>query len=611
MNFYMSQTPVGVATNHEFKIVPTPEDLKITRLVVAVHGIGSQYRYSTVQAVAGRFAAYCRKPMTLPLGAFHPAKLITKPDSPELGAYLFEPPKDFENDFSGFGFAEVFWADIPERAADSNNTTEESKAWARTIVDRVRALDESSAGKSNLIDYKKAGAVVEEMIDTIKILENLLFIAQKAGIFDFKLGQLLTDFLGDVQIVADFKDYGGDVFRRFEDTMGHLIRRMTNVEEIYIVAYSEGTVVSLKGLLMALAAKEDKYNKWVDKVRGYMTIGSPLNKHIVMWPSLWKGLKPDDSRTRSEPILWRNYYDFGDPVGFDLEITREWLAANGWLPKDPAKEEARFFRFTSEDDYGFTRYPFPGKAHNDYWQDPDVFGHFIKEVVLGKGKKKEPKPASIWWVVFVSRVVPYLLCFALLAGGTYVLYKTFVTVLGLNENLWQMVRNVLGISCLLAGITLLSRMPRLDNFWQSSVIGVLGFVVGAIAYLSLAFPSTQRQLSSAFWPSDHGIILTGLVIGMISGGLSKWRPKLGMIPLIILGGIAASMILWKLLHPTSSTPDRSLWPLVLANAGFLYLWWLSALLFDLVYIWHQFIRSYRTTMTLKSLREQAPSELRA
>src|SRR6266404_260725 len=143
---------------HELQIFRTAEDLKVTRLVVAVHGIGSQFRYSTVQAVTSRFAAYCGKPMTQPLGTFHPTELITKPDSPELGAYLFEPPKEFEKDFSGFGFAEVFWADIPERAADTKNTTEESKAWAQTIVDRVRMLDQSegSTGKSDLIDYNKA-----------------------------------------------------------------------------------------------------------------------------------------------------------------------------------------------------------------------------------------------------------------------------------------------------------------------------------------------------------------------------------------------------------------------------------------------------------------------
>ncbi len=582
----------------DVKIVPTPEDLKVTRLVVAVHGIGNQFRYSTVQAVASRFAAYCGRPITQPLGAFHPDELITKPDSPELGAYLFEPPKDFEKELRGFGFAEVFWADIPERAADTKNTTEESKAWAQTLVERVRMLDQSSTGKSDLIDYKKASAVVEEMIGTIKVLENLLFIANKAGLFEFKLGQLLTDFLGDVQIVADFKDYGGDIFKRFADTMKNLVRRMPNVEKIYIVAHSEGTVVSFKGLATALSAQKSPDNEWVDKVKGYMTIGSPLNKHIVMWPNLWKGLRPAPGRTRQAPILWRNYYDYGDPVGFDLRITREWMDKNGWLS---------FFQFGNDDDFGFTRYPFPGKAHNDYWNDDKVFGHFINEVVLGRDKSG--KPQTIWWTFVVSRIVPYFLCLALLAGGTYVLYKTLVTVFWKSAHV-PILGDVSGITCLLAGVTLLSRMPRLDKIWPGSVIGILALVLGIVGYLAFVSSDTQKLLSAAFW-IPNGIIWTFLLIGSVSAGLSKLRPRWGMIPLISLGGLAAFMVLLQLLPFEPTALDRSLWKLALANAAFLYLWWLAALLFDLVYIWHRFICSYRTTMTLHALRAEAPSDLQA
>jgi len=603
--------------SHESTTVLSSEDTKIKCLVVAVHGIGSQFRYATVQSVASRFAAYFGKPMTLPLGAFHPAKIITKPDSPELGAYLYEPPPDFQSKFGAIGFAEVFWADIPERAAETNNTTEESKAWAQTIVDRVRRLDESSAlPKTNLIDYKKAAAVVAEMIDTIAVLENILFIARKAGLFDFKLDQLLTDFLGDVQIVADFKDYGGDVFKRFGETMGNLVVRMPQLEEIYVVAHSEGTVVSLRGLLLALACKENQQNAWVNKVKGYMTIGSPLNKHIVLWPKLWQGLTADKSRDLASPILWRNYYDFGDPVGFDLRITRDWLKDNGWLPKDDAQEGARrFFQFRKEDDCGFARYPFPGKAHNDYWKDPDVFAHFIDEVIFGKGNVS--KPRGIWWVKIVSWVVPYIICLAILATGTYVLYKTLINVLGkvdlvkaakAESTPWEMIGNVTGITCFLAGITLFSRMPRLDKIWPpwpGVVIGGTAFIVGVVAFLCLVADVTQHKLNSAFWDPHYGIVWAGLLIGIISAALSKRTPQAGMAPLIWLAGVAAVIILRKLLSHSS---NYSLWPLVLATAGFLYLWWLSALLFDLFYIWHQFIRSPRTTDTLQRLRNEAPTE---
>jgi hypothetical protein len=154
-------------------VQPTDEDKQVTKLVVAVHGIGSQFRYSTVEVVTVWFAAYCGRPITQPLGVFHPAKVITRPDAPELGAYLFEGPPKFAEDFNGLAFAEVFWADIPERAAATKNTTEQSKAWARTNVQRLQSIDESGDDNGkNLIDYNKAGAVIEEMIDAIKVLEK-------------------------------------------------------------------------------------------------------------------------------------------------------------------------------------------------------------------------------------------------------------------------------------------------------------------------------------------------------------------------------------------------------------------------------------------------------
>ncbi len=579
-------------------IIPSDDDRAIESLVVAVHGIGSQYRYSTVQALEKQFAQFCGWNVTQPLGAFHPAKLITEPDSPELGAYLFTPPALNANHFNHFGFAEVFWADIPEMAVDTKNTTEESKEWAQTVVDRVRAVDEFNGSKSNLVDYNKAGAVVGEMIDTIRVLESLLFIAKKAGLFEFDLGQLLTDYLGDVQIVADFKDYGGNVFDRFADTMAHLDHRMPNLKNIYIVAHSEGTVVSFKGILTALSLARGTGRDWVDKVKGYMTFGSPLNKHIVLWPGLWNGMLPHPSRTNNAVIQWRNYYDFGDPVGFDLQITRDWMGDHRWSPH---------FEFSKEnDDIGFTRYPFPGKAHIDYWNDPVVFGHFIKDVVLKQGPQK--KPATIPVAKAVSLTFPYCVCLALLAGGTYVLYKAMTVVLNSEESTISMASSVLGIMCLIAGTTILSRMPRLDKAPRSILIGLAGFAIGGAVCWKL--PSSD-QLHAELQPPV--LICAGLVIGLISAGIGKWKPNWGMRPMIGFGGVVACWILWNLIrsshHP--NVAHVSLWPVALANAAFLYLWWLSALIFDLTYIWHNYIRQDRVSAILKSLRDEKVAIIKA
>jgi hypothetical protein len=96
--------------------------------------------------------------------------------------------------------------------------------------------------------------VVAEMIDAIKVLDNLLFVATKAGLLQFNLGQLLTDFAGCVQLVADFKDYGGNIFDRFLLTMRNLRRRMPHLKGIYIIAFTLGSGPSKRSLSLPLVA---------------------------------------------------------------------------------------------------------------------------------------------------------------------------------------------------------------------------------------------------------------------------------------------------------------------------------------------------------------------
>jgi len=154
-------------------------------------------------------------------------------------------------------------------------------------------------------------------------------------------------------------------------------------------------------------------------------------------------------------------------------------------------------------------------------------------------------------------------------------------------------------------------MPRLDKIWPPSTgtfVGTLGFAGGALAFYQLVTPDTQHSLSAPFGNPEHGVLWVGLLIGVIAGILGKFAPQIGMKPLLSLGGVVALMILWHLISPLK---EYSLWPLLLANLAFLYLWWLAALIFDLSYIWHQYIRSSWTTKTLQKIRAEAPSALRA
>lgn len=629
------------------------EAAKIETLVVAVHGIGSQYRYATIQSVAHRIASYLGGDVGVPLGSFHPPS-----------AYIAEEREGKKEEphalpFSGMptlGLAEVFWAEIPQRAVKTEDTIEETKAWAKTMVQRVKAMDlkkyprqgspsfpksvsaagalaKSAAkgareivriqkpGETGPVDYAKTSAVVGEMVETIATLENLVYLGNKAGLVKFDLAAVLRDYLGDVQIVAEFANYGEEIFERFESTMAGLIENHPKVKKIYIVAHSEGTVVAFRGLLEALSATPAvKWKeRWVDRVAGLMTIGSPINKHIVMWPDLWTKFKQASALPKKDgPIVWWNYYDFGDPVGFELNLTRDWLIENKWIkvaeqPPQRTAEEAQklkrgleaaidgqpFFDFPRDNDVGFTRYPFPGKAHNDYWEDEGVFNHFLKTVMKLPHKQewKIPESKGWWWVV--SWILPYVLCLVLLGGGTYVLYKALSGIIEPAEPLGDLTRSVLGLALFIAGITVASRVPRLVAVGRWHVVSWGVFVFGVLAYWWIPSPKTHDVIGNAlFVTTEPGGKVAMLAVGVLTAGvssvLSKFYPSWGMRPLMSIGGAIAALIAVRCLWFPLVAYDLGklkLWPIALALLGFVYLWWLAALLFDLIFVWHRYIRS--------------------
>src|SRR5262249_42276772 len=307
---------------------------------------------------------------------------------------------------------------------------EAAQKWAKTVVARVRAMDEGKAKERNTkqrfpaSDYDLAAQVIDEMIQTNQVLGSLLFLSEKAGLFKFDLDDVLVNYLGDVQVVAEFSNYREQIVDLFQKVLAK-VNEAHDKAEIYIVSHSEGTVIAFLGLLGALHQPDAARPKWVNQVRGLMTIGSPINKHLLLWPELWDDLKAPQGPAPKSPIAWRNYYDFGDPVGFRLDATREWLHANGWRD---------FFDFNPEKhpdhDIGFTRYYFPGKAHNDYWEDEGVFGHFINTVVdppplkgvdLPKAKTI-PAPRSRALPFVVSPTLPYVLALALVFAAVSILY---------------------------------------------------------------------------------------------------------------------------------------------------------------------------------------------
>jgi hypothetical protein len=684
-------------------------------ILVAIHGIGEQSRNTTVRAVATRLAHSSASVITAaaapplspqPLGWFY---------TDVRGVVKVAPMDSFDSathPLARIGFTEVFWADIPQEVVEEGRTIEETKAWARTVVARARALCkkrlrvEATLPQDKRIavvepDFSLAAEVLEEMVETVGVLQNLIFIAEKAGIMKFDLQRVLEEYLGDVQIMTEFTLLRRDIIGRFHQAMEQ-INNEHPAAKLHIVAHSEGTVVSFLGLLHALSGEEvspatagsgailrklGRIPPWLKQVRGYLTIGSPIDKHILLWPGLFASFDftpACELFSGAEPIKWRNYYDYGDPVGFKLETAREWLEKRACKP----------FEFEKEHDFGFARYVLPGKAHNDYWEDAAVFEHFIRDVIKDEGERA-PKPRTRPLVYVLSPIIPYAISFVLLAVATFILYRAVTaythpdldplqryirfTVLGLSENKavpsTRMSWHSIEIAGFIAGITLLARLPRLAAGARWFVWGLIAFALGCWFYCLVA-PASRTEIGHVFrqWGTSGptiGVLALGFIVAVVSLLLVKipshefgrpgakprkhrWIFK-GMRPLLLAGGLAVALLVIAQMFPHSALTDYErgqlaenaplykqrplrpdepaswidrahlnrddlnmlfyadpttanynpkhikdvtdlltihppVWPVLLSGAAFLYLWWLAALIFDLAFVWHRYVR---------------------
>jgi hypothetical protein len=501
--------------------------LPISKVFVAVHGIGDQFQNQTVQTVAFQVCDYVGQPAAIPLGRFH------SPGA-RVGVFLPEPGRDPELDC---GFAEIYWAGVPRVPAAEKHTLEEPRKWARTLIERLRL--NSLAGRdpeARQVEKKerRADARVEELlqeaIQGVTVADRVCSLAERAGLFKINLKEILDAFLNDVQVVTEFEEYREQLLDIF-NTLMNKIGQYFPASEIYIVAHSEGTVVSFMGLLMGLYEK----SPWVGKVRGYMTIGSPLNKHVFFWPELFDQFRSShaDPEMKKHPIPWKNYYDHGDPIAYELGLTREWLEKRGWAP---------YFRFTKADDKGFARYYFPGAAHNEYWTDDEVFGHFIQQVVdrppdsagepagprtwrdrlLGwfrrppapaarkemilQPSRDEPYtgPVTRWFAALVSYPMPYFLASALLFLACFLLYSAVrgcLDPIGARfETPGEVFRNVLAMWGVIAGMSLLARIPALGAHPAWWLLAVVLGVGSTCLYFGFSGPnrdSIQQFLGGA------------------------------------------------------------------------------------------------------------------
>lgn len=455
--------------SHLDRILPGAEDVE--KVVVAVHGIGDQSSFGTVQRTAHCFCRYMGLPAVFPLGRFHGrteaivrALVPTSPPDPKLPHWDGTPAKPAPWPLA---FAEIYWADIPRKVVEEGYTLEEAKQWARTLVERLRDMEMQRAGDrtgdaARHRAYEHFERVIDDMIESVTVIERLLRVAKYAGLGEFRLKQLLADYLNDVQAVTEFYALRRRLLDVFAGVMRQ-VRRSCPDAKIYIVAHSEGTVVAFLGLLEGIEWGEE----WVDDVEGLMTIGSPLNKHVLLWRDIFDSYKAprDDPQHK---ITWHNYYESGDPIAYNLGITYDWMTRQGGQRWD------RFFEYDPRThDHGYSHSAVPGEAHNNYWRDDRVFGHFISNVVDPEGLlrrpdqkvDKLPPPSGDRGKWFLSYFSPYFISTVVLMLGSYLLYKAVRVAMDPSgaslEGVVSVSGNVAGLTALVAGTSAFALLPRL------------------------------------------------------------------------------------------------------------------------------------------------------
>ena len=89
------------------------------KVLVAVHGIGNQFQYATIQAVAHGFLPLPPQAGDDPLGRFH---------RDATGPYMLQDdPLLNQEGVGGIGFAEIYWADIPREVVEKKYVLEEAR----------------------------------------------------------------------------------------------------------------------------------------------------------------------------------------------------------------------------------------------------------------------------------------------------------------------------------------------------------------------------------------------------------------------------------------------------------------------------------------------------
>ncbi len=373
--------------------------------VVVVHGIGDQAPNETVLGFMNEFVrALPRQAGRYSVELYNLIETVddvslTGPRAASKPARSFQPAYlTFTDERKGeqhvIGFSEVYWQHIPKRYLDANDGRLPIPifTWARSI--NARLLRPQKA-------FRLASQAIDNLERLLKLTKTLASMYAKSEQFY----RITTQFLGDVEMYTESDVIRTEINNRFLDVMARVPHFIDELQvkiatergrasefqsrEIYLVAHSEGTVVTFNSIVEAVGKRQPL--DWLPLVRGLVTLGSPLDKHYTIWQHRFR------NRTLSQPgrlatkIAWFNYWDRNDPVGYGLRVL---FPGDATSPTDAERLfELRF-------DRGFARYLIPGLAHVGYWRDYRLLEHVIDRVMGLGTTRKDTTPGDRWWAPF-------------------------------------------------------------------------------------------------------------------------------------------------------------------------------------------------------------------
>jgi hypothetical protein len=345
-------------------------------------------------------------------------------------------------------FVDIHWNDLLAR--DWPFVGQPPNIWVDGLLGRLIRKDRDGTARVPQWILE----ILRTLGETISLVHNITALRAK-DLDDV----VFNKYLGDVQLYGEFPETRGLAVRRFHERMQAVVdrHRQTNPNnkmEFTVIAHSLGTIMAADALMLArsniqgclrgtnpgiseairgyfsqretdvfLAVDKDlregkvpdaeklKVYKsltevsaagWIEHVKDFVTLGSPIDKFLIIWWLNYAYLRDSALLAPDLPrIPHYNYCEEQDPVGHHLDVAYT----------------APVFAsvFEEMEDRVYTRYAIPGLAHTHYWEDLPLFNWILaqtidKRVAAGTPPRiaKEPVwfvPGVYWWIVTINYLI--------------------------------------------------------------------------------------------------------------------------------------------------------------------------------------------------------------